>query len=266
MKNISIRDSIFDIANTQNPCSGMAPVNDDGRVKVWEWPQISNFEFRIVRRWFLPAMMAVMLWTAPIWGEEIDRLIVSVNGTVITEGDLDLAAKLNELILYGKSAAPRSRTEEINRLIDLELLRQELTNFSLTQEDESKVEERMQSLRDIHADQGGLSALLARLGLQESELRSYLRLESFILKFVDFRFRPFSVVSVEEIKAYYEGKLAAQLKKAQVALPSLPQVSARIEEILKEDKMNASLDQWIGDIRRHSRIEYFQESESKSVE
>jgi parvulin-like peptidyl-prolyl isomerase len=261
---MTIRASIFEIANAESPCSGMAPLKAAGPCRFLEWLRISKFEFLNVRHGLLPALLAAVFFAAPVSGEEIDRLLVAVNGTVIMEGDVDLAAKLNELIFYGKNALPRTRTEEINRLIDLELMRQELTNSSLTQEDESKVEERMQSLRDLHADQGGLSALLARLGLQESELRSYLRLESSILKFVDFRFRPFAVVSAEEIKAYYEGKLADQLKKAKVERPALSQVSARIEDILREDKINASMDQWIGGIRRNSRIEYFQESESKS--
>jgi hypothetical protein len=226
-------------------------------------PRIPNLKSRI-HSMMCMAIFFMMIFTITIFGDEIDSLIVAVNGKVITEGDLDLAGKLKALIFYNKNALPRSRTEEIDRLVDLELLRQELTNFSLTQEDESKVEGRIQSLRDTYAGQGGLEAFLTRLSLQESELRSYLRLESSILKFLEFRFRPFAIVSDEEIKEYYESKLAAQLKIAKAELPPLSQVASKIEEILKEDKINASLDQWIGTIRRNSRIEYFnRESELK---
>jgi hypothetical protein len=98
---------------------------------------------------------------------------------------------------------------------------------------------------------------MKRLGLQESELVSYLRLESSIMRFVDFRFRPFAGVTEEEIKDYYESRLTHQLEKAKLPLPPLPQVSIRIEEILREEKINAVLDQWIKEIRRISRIEYF---------
>ncbi len=192
-----------------------------------------------------------------VCAEEIDRLIVTVNGRVITEGDLDLARSLNVLISDGKKPSPDSRADEIARLIDLELMRQELKNFTLTHEDEGKIEARVQSLRDRYASKGGLSALLQQLGLQESELISYLQLEFSILKFVDFRFRPFINVSGEEIKAYYNERLTPQLRKSQLELPALAQVSARIEEILKEEKINAALEQWISEIRRNSRIEYF---------
>jgi hypothetical protein len=209
-------------------------------------------------------ILSGMFVATPVFCEEIDSLIVAVNGKVITAGDLALAEKMHRLFPNIDNDISQSRTEAIAKLVNRELLRQELANFSLTQEDEGKVESRIQTLRNTYADQGGLEAFLSQLGLQEPELRVYLRLEFSILKFVDFRFRPFAIVSPEEIKAYYDGRLAEQLKKANVELPSLSQVSGKIEEILREEKLNASLDQWIGSIQRNSRIEYFnRESEAR---
>jgi hypothetical protein len=191
-------------------------------------------------------------------GEEVDRLIAAINGKVITDGDLDLARSLNAILASGNSSGTGSRDQEINRLIDLELMRQELNNFSMAQEDETKVQARMASLRETYAGKGGIPALLQRLGLQESELISYLRLESSILAFVNFRFRPFANISGEEIKAYYDGRLAAQFRKSGIELPPLTQVAGKIEEILREEKINSMLDQWIKEIRRNSRIDYFE--------
>jgi peptidyl-prolyl cis-trans isomerase SurA len=192
-----------------------------------------------------------------VQGETIDRLIAAVNGKVITEGDLNLARKLNAVVLPDINAKPRSRKEEIDRLIDLELMKQELKNFSLTQEDESKIAARMQSLRAAHAEKGGLPVILRNLGLQETELLSYVRLESSILRFVDFRFRPFVNVTEVEIKDYYGSRLIPQLRESKLAVPELAEVSAKIDEILKEEKISAALEQWIGTIKRNSHIEYF---------
>jgi hypothetical protein len=195
-----------------------------------------------------------------VYGDEIDRLIAAVNGVAITEGDLDLARSLNAIIFYGKDTAAASRSEEIERLIDQELMRQELGSFSMAGEEEDKAEARMQSFRDAYAAKGGLSALLKRIGLQESELVSYTRLESSIMRFVNFRFRPFVSVSGDEMRAYYENKLTPQLRASKIELPALEQISAKIEAILKEEKINAVLDQWMKDIRRNSRIEYFDDA------
>jgi len=196
-------------------------------------------------------------------GQEIDHLIAAVNGKVVTEGDLDLARSLNALVFYGKESQPGSQEEEIGRLIDLELMRQELKNFSLTQPDEDQIQARVQSLRAAYAEKGGLPALLQKIGLEESELVSYIRFEFSILKFVDFRFRPFVSVSEEEIKTYYEKRLAPQLAKSKLELPALERVSAKIEAILAEEKINADVEQWMSEIRRNSRVEFFDQGINK---
>jgi hypothetical protein len=191
---------------------------------------------------------------------EIDRLIAAVNGVAITEGDLSLARSLNEILSHGGNAEGTSRSDELERLIDQELMRQELSNFSVTEVEEAKIGARLQSLRDAYAAKGGLAALLQRIGLQESELKSYIRLELSLLKFVDFRFRPFVSVSEEDIRNYYEKRLVPQLRESKIDVPALDQISAKIEVILREEKINAVLDQWIKEVRASSRIEYFNEA------
>jgi hypothetical protein len=195
----------------------------------------------------------------PVCGEEIDRLIAAVNGKVITEGDRDIVRRLKALVFQDKNASMGSPDAEMRQLIDLELMRQELKSFSLIREGDQRIESRLQALRNAYAGKGGLPALLQQIGIQESELISYIQLESSIATFVDFRFRPFVSISEEEIKKYYQETLLSQLRKSNVEEPALVQVSARIEEILKEEKINAALEQWISDIRRRSRIEYFGE-------
>jgi hypothetical protein len=208
---------------------------------------------------FIFFLTALLRHPSPASAGEVDRLVAAVNGMAITNGDLDLARSLNAIIFFGKTAEATSRKEELERQVNQELMRQELKNFSMADE-EGKIEARMQSLRNAYAAKGGLPALLQRLGLQESELISYMRLESAIMRFVDFRFRPFVSVSAEEVQHYFNDRLTPQLQKSGIALPSLVQVSDKIEAILREEKINDVLDQWIKEIRRNSRIEYFDET------
>ncbi len=206
-----------------------------------------------------PCVVLLLLCLAiPAFPEEIDRLLVAVNGRVVTEGDLRLAHNLNAILAPARNGAERSGEEELNRLIDLELMRQELTNFAAIKADESEIEPRMQDLRNKYAEIGGLPALLRDLGLQESELRSYIDLQISIEKFIQFRFRPFVTVSPEEILAYYRQKLVPQLEKSSGArVPDLEEVTSQIEEILAQEKVNTAVDNWLKDIRGHSRIESF---------
>jgi len=204
-------------------------------------------------------MLAIFLaaFTHPLRAEEIDRLLAVVNGKVICEGDLLLARNLNAILSLGKSSALPSKKEEIDRLIDLELMRQELETFSMAPKDQSKTQTRIQELKNAYAEIGGLPRLLHGLGLQESELLDYLHLQDSILGFIDFRFRPFASVSEQEVQEYYKEKLVPPLRQAGAVVPPLAEVSGKIEEILKEEKVNASMNQWIQDIRRHARVEYF---------
>lgn len=203
-----------------------------------------------------PIVLAALLApAASVPAEEIDRLLVAVNGAVVTEGDLHVARSLNALVSPGGAAA--SREQEISRMIDLELIRQELENLRIEPEVAPEIQARIRELGDRYAGDGGLAARLARLGITEAELDAFLRTEVLILRFLEFRFRPFVRVQAGEIEAYYRGRLAPQLEGAAVPVPPLEEVSAPIEAVLVEEKINAELERWIADARRNGRIDYF---------
>jgi hypothetical protein len=193
--------------------------------------------------------------------EEIDRLLAAVNGRVITEGDLKMALALNAVLTLGKGVAQPSRQEVLDRLIYLELTRQELENFPVEQGDQSRIQAsvraRMNDLKSAYAEIGGLPAILRQLGLQEDELFSYVRLQALADRFVDLRFAPFVSISAAEIEAYYRETLAPPLARSGSALPPLDEVASKIKEILTKDKATAAYVEWVDNIRSHSRIEFF---------
>ncbi len=167
-------------------------------------------------------------WPGPLAAQEIDRLLAAVNGKVITEGDLSISRSLNSLILLGRSEANPTKAQELSRLIDLELVRQEMESFPFGQADQSsiqsQVEKQTSALKTVYAEIGGLPALLRRLGLQEAELISYLRLRVLTARFMDLRFLPFVT-------------------------------GTQGDDV--ETKVNAAMDQWIQNIRSHSHVELF---------
>jgi hypothetical protein len=193
--------------------------------------------------------------------EEIDRLLAAVNGKVVTEMDLDVSRRLNSILVFGKDTAARDRRQEIDRLIDLELIRQELQSFPMSREDESTIAKGMEDLRQgYETTPGGLAAVSAQNGLTEEDLRSYLRLQSSIMRFVGFRFTPFVSVPEGEKEKYYREVLVPRLERAGLAIPPRLEVDDKIEAILRQEKGTAALDQWIEDLRGHARIEYFLEN------
>jgi peptidyl-prolyl cis-trans isomerase SurA len=228
---------------------------------------LHGFSWAIFYRYYLISCLVVIsvvsLLSTQASAEIIDRLLVAVNGKVIAEGDLKLARSLNSILTHDNVSAKLPDEDEIQRFIDLELLRQELENFSDVTGVEEEIEGQMEELRKTYAKEGGLTAILERLGLQESELRAYLSLQVSILKLIDFRFRPFVSVTDDEIQQYYLTKFVPQVKPSVADIPALEEVSSKIREILTEEKVNDSLNQWLQDSRRHAQIEYFGENETK---
>ena len=188
---------------------------------------------------------------------EIDRLLAAVNGKVITESDLRLARNLNVLVGFGQSGSAVSKREELDRLINREILRQELENFPLQPEDKSRADARLSDLRKGYAEIGGITHVLRGLGLQEAEIETYLQLQASMMRFIELRFRPFVDVTQEEIGEYYAGNLVPALRKSGARIPGLEEVSAQIESVLIEEKLGKQMDEWIREIRRHSKIEFF---------
>jgi hypothetical protein len=192
---------------------------------------------------------------------DIDSLLAAVNGSVITRGDLQLARDLNAVLGFGRGGAAQSPRQELERIIDLELIRQELKSFDIAAADEGNIQSRLDELRNGYAEIGGLPVLLRRLGLRESELLSYLQLQVLIMRFIDFRFRPFVSASDAEIEAYYGQKLVPALRKAGSEPPPLGQAADQIREILIQEKVNEAMEEWVRNTRSSSRIEYFPGSE-----
>ena len=203
-------------------------------------------------------LLVLLFGVVNLSAEEIDRLLVAVNGTVITEGDLYIARNLEKLTAYGEPMDSVPPQEELNRFIELELIRQEMRNLNVATEDEERVDAMMKELRDRYDGEEGLLRQLEKIGIQESELISFLRFEFSIWKFVEFRFQPFAPgVSAKDIEDYYNKTYVPQLRELGLETPPLEAVSTEIKGILVEEQINADLDQWIQDTRGNSRIEYF---------
>ena len=198
--------------------------------------------------------------------EQVDRLLVGVNGSVITEGDLYIARRLNDIVYPGRPATPVSREEEIDRRINLELIRQELKNLRLEIEDESLVRTKLEAVTERYSSSGGLARILEASGISNEELYEFLEHEVLTARFLDFRFRPFVRVERKEIEDYYRERLQPQLRESGVDIPPLEEVSKKIEEILMEEKISRELDLWVENARDNARIEYFLDDTLRSPE
>ncbi len=204
--------------------------------------------------------IAVMLLasSAALLGDVVDRVVATVNRQPILLSDWDLAMRyeafLGQLPLPLPDEAARA---VLDRLIDQQLLREQMSTAHLRPVRPGEIAQRVQEIR--RATSGASTDVafrlaLARFGLKEEELAECVRNELEILRFVDAHLRPAVRVDRRSIEAYYNDTLLPELRKKGAAEPPLAEVTGQIEELLLQQRLDALLSDWLKELREHSDI------------
>ena len=188
----------------------------------------------------------------------IDRIIATVNGNPILQSDLEDAIGY-EAFIEGKPAealTAEDRKATLERLIDQELLREQLASASPPALKPDELKNRLADVRKLYpgADtEEGWNETLAHYGLTEAELEQRLTEQLELASFVDSRLRPGIQIDNASIEVYYRDNLLPQLEKSGEK-PTLAQVAPQIKQVLTEKKMNDLLTSWLQSLRSESTI------------
>jgi hypothetical protein len=191
-------------------------------------------------------------------GEIIDRIVATVNGQPILQSDWDLALRCEAFLDQRPlQFTPEAARASLERLVDQELLRQQIRTFRLKAVSESELRSRIQEMRKQIPDaatDAGWQAALSRYGITESELEERITDQLEILRFIDVRLRPTVHVDRRSVEDYYREKLLPQLKEKGAKEVPLVEVSPQIEEILSQQAMDSLLTELLRDLRQQSDI------------
>ncbi|HLK34738.1 MAG TPA: SurA N-terminal domain-containing protein [Terriglobales bacterium] len=206
-------------------------------------------------------MLAISVGTLSA-GEIIERVVATVNNRPILQSDWDeevrYEAFVNRRPLVSLTAADRKAALE--RLIDQELLRQQIKQNE--EQDElttstQQVAKRLQEIRHQYPgaeNQASWQADLRRYRLSEQDLTRHIALQVSLERLIDVRLRPTIHISHSSIEAYYKEQLLPELRKSGFKDVPLVEVSPRIEELLTQRRMNELLSSWLHDLRSQSDI------------
>lgn len=207
-------------------------------------------------------------------GEVIDRIVATVNGRLILQSDWDEALSY-EALLNGRALSEFTDDERravLDRLIDQELLHEQMNAEDLQHATDAEVSTRIADARKQYAEAAtdeGWGALLARFHLAEKNLVTHVRQQMDLARLVDARLRPGVQIDSKTIEAYYRDKFVPQLKQSGVGEVPLADVSAKIRELLTEEKVSELLVSWLqtlrseGDVRVPGEIGYSPQQESR---
>lgn len=211
------------------------------------------------RKIVISAMLAAALATAAWAGEVVDRIVATVNGKAILQSDWDLAVAYEAFV---EGRAPRDlgweqRKAALDRLIDQELIRQQVKAVDYLPASAAEVEQRIADIRKGRPEalnEGSWRDLLGQYGLTEDDLREKVAGELNELRAVDSHLRPTVQIDPHSIEAYYQQKLLPELRQAGAQEVPLQQVAPKIKELLAQQKINDLLVTWLKSLRSESSI------------
>jgi peptidyl-prolyl cis-trans isomerase SurA len=192
--------------------------------------------------------------------EVVDRIVAIVNGHIILQSDWD-EGLCYEALLTNRRLADFTEDERkavLDRLIDQELLRQQMKSSDFAHATDAEVDARVAEARKLYpraTSPDAWRAILTQYHLTEKDLMAHVREQIDLMRLVDARLRPAVQIDSKSIEAYYREQFVPQLKQQGSREVPLADVSAKIREVLTEKKVNELLLSWLQTLHAESRVQ-----------
>ena len=212
------------------------------------------------RRLTFTLLLSVALAVCAPASEVIDRIVAIVNGKLILQSDVEEEARVEALVAGQKPADLKSDDLQtiVDRMIDRHLVDEQMRSVREVAPTSQAVERRMKQLRQSFGQaaesDAGWQKMLADAGVTEEALRAHFADEVQTLRFLEARLRPQIQVDAAAVEQYYREKLLPEMRKSGDKEVPLADVSARIREVLIEQKLDQSLTEWLKSLREQSNV------------
>ena len=195
-------------------------------------------------------------------GEVVDRMVAVVNGAeLITYSDL-----LWQIALQPGAPLDNPRREDLRRaldlLIDQRLVMQEAEKLPHVHATEQEMTEAEADLVKRFPSLEEFQGRLERVGLTRAQLREIIHERIDMKKYLDFRFRSFTVVTPQEVETYYRDVYVPRLRRQSPGriVPELKAVYDAIQSELIESKIETDTDNFLEAARASAQITVLDES------
>jgi peptidyl-prolyl cis-trans isomerase SurA len=195
-------------------------------------------------------------------GTEMDRVVAIVNGDLILDSDVDQERRFSALLPYGEAGGEYTRDAAIQRLINRDLILQQIKlqpGYDVSEEAATKD---LESLRkSIPACKqfdcettAGWDRFLASEGFTEATLTGLWQMRMEVLAFIEQRFRMGIKITPIQIRTYYDTDLRKQYAAQHATPPPLRTISSRIQEVLLQQQVSSLLDDWLRSLRAQGSV------------
>jgi hypothetical protein len=190
-------------------------------------------------------------------------VIAVVNNQVILASDVDMDMRIYRMLPIGERT-DFTRGKALERLttralIEQQIVQQDPHGLEVSPEDlAASLAELRQNLPGCKTHDcstpAGWAAYLAAFGITPERLSEYWSQRMAVLRFIELRFRSGIRITPDEIQTYYWETLVPLYEKRADA-PPLDKLSARIQEILLQERVNALLGDWLKSLQEQGQVE-----------
>jgi hypothetical protein len=206
---------------------------------------------------------AFLLLPSQARGQEVvDRMVAVVNGgELITYSDL-----LWQLALQPGAPLDNPRREDLRRaldvLIDQRLVMQEASKLPHSHATEKEIADAEAELIKRFPSLEEFQRRLDRVGLTSEQLAEIIHDRIDLEKYLDFRFRSFTVVTPQEVESYYRDVYVPRRRRVApgAIVPELKAVYNDLQKELIENKVESDTDAFLEEARTNAQITILDES------
>ena len=206
------------------------------------------------------ALFLFLSLAAPARAQDVaDKMVATVNSGVrpslITYSDL-----LWQLALQPSTPLDSPGSESLNRVLNLvisqRLILQEAERLPAIEPTEAEIQGKLNDLVKQFPSQSEFYERVKRVGLSAEQLREIVRQRVAIEKYLDFRFRSFTVVTQREVEDYYRDVYVPRFRRQQPGrlVPELAEAYKEIEAELTESKIESETDEFLDSARERAEI------------
>ena len=194
-------------------------------------------------------------------GEVLDRIVATVNGHILLQSDWEDELHY-EALIAGRSPAALTdddRKAALDRMIDQELLRQQIRSSDLEQAPApEEIAAQMAAIRNqipgAETD-SGWNGILAQYGMTAADVERRVSLQIALTRLIDDRLRPTVQVDAKSIEDYYNNTFLPKLRQSGSKEVPLSEATPQIREVLAEQQLNDAIADWLKGLRANSQIQ-----------
>ena len=182
----------------------------------------------------------IAIAAAPLHAQLLDRIVARVNGTPITQTDVNAAVGLG--LVEAAAAVPQ--------MVDRRLMLAEVTRFPPDAPTDAAIDGLAAQMKARAG--AGYDALLQRNGVDERDVRDMARDTLRIQAYIDQRFGTSAEASAQDARDYYE-RNREQFTRDGVLAP-FESVEAAARQGASAERRNAAVAQWLQGLRSRGEI------------